>query len=490
MPPSLEAAIYAGHYELSIKLPPEINDALNKGIILNAEDIRRYIERDKREVLNSIDVEVLYDYDHLPVILVKPPAQDNIERAALAHEGVEAFRPPQFFETFISASESSAQIGAGLMRELGFDGTGASVLVTDSDLTINSLHPDFGQCTGFPNPSGTCKLQTYLNYGNDFDSSNNSVSHGTNVSGIVALTAPGVRIHHANIGCGTTTNPRCISGSQAMLALNWAIQNRSQYNIVAHNMSWGSSGSCTYSSAMAVGTAAGIVQVAAAGNDSTISKVQPVGSPANCTHVVSVGAVNTTQGALSNWRVASFSNASSALDFLAPGVSILAGHSSASMTGTSQASPHVTAVASILQAPNQWNLIPPANLESAMKRASTPFLDTRVNLSFPLVNAYRSRILTINIANPDGALYQMAPPAPKSCGANCFNYPEAAVSVTHPAGYFLTGCAKTSPTSCTLHINNSRTHRLLRISVLGALMSRIALPDRESTIVFQNGFEN
>ena len=139
----------------------------------------------------------------------------------------------------------------------------------------------------------------------------------------------------------------------------------------------GIGGSCDASTQQAVddAIAAGVVVVAAAGNDDANAETF---SPANCDGVIAVGATN------GSGTKASFSNWGPTVDLSAPGTSILslyntgtkaAGSSSyASLDGTSMASPHVAGVAALMLEANP--LLTPAEVEQMLEDSASAFAST------------------------------------------------------------------------------------------------------------------
>jgi subtilase family protein len=128
--------------------------------------------------------------------------------------------------------------------------------------------------------------------------------------------------------------------------LTWAVQNGA--DVV--NMSLvcnGSAAACNNSAmqtALQTATNAGVVMVAAAGNEG--AGTNTVGWPAQDSRVIAVSATTT------NDSIASFSSRGPAIDIAAPGVSIFSTYPGtyATFSGTSMASPHVAGAAALLVA--------------------------------------------------------------------------------------------------------------------------------------------
>jgi serine protease len=174
--------------------------------------------------------------------------------------------------------------------------------------------------------------------------------HGTHVSGTIAENAEN-GLAEAGLAPEVSLLPVKVldasgSGSDSDVATGivWATDHAAR---VINLSLGGASSSRVLSDAVAYATAHGVLVVAAAGNDAG-----PVGYPARIAGVLGVGAVDSTLAR------ASFSNTGTGLDIVAPGVGIVqqtlgssAGtFADASLSGTSMATPFVTAAAALVLA--------------------------------------------------------------------------------------------------------------------------------------------
>ncbi len=185
---------------------------------------------------------------------------------------------------------------------------------------------------------------------NQLFSSADGDSHGTHVAGTIAA-----RRGNSYGIAGIADNARIMplkfltpSGgytSDAISAIQYAVAKGAK----VINASWGGTGySAPLCDAVAQAGAAGVLFVAAAGNDGTNNDASPVW-PANCPAgtLVSVAATTSADG------LASFSNrGATTVDVGAPGDSIastLPGAAFGYKSGTSMAAPHVTGIAAVVR---------------------------------------------------------------------------------------------------------------------------------------------
>jgi len=247
----------------------------------------------------------------------------------------------------------------------------------------------------------------------------NSSWHGTHVAGtIAAVTNNGVGI--AGIAFGAKVQPVRVLGNcggtyaDIADAIVWASggtvsgvpANATPARVI--NMSLGGSGACsstpTLQTAITSAIGRGTVVVVAAGNSTANASGF---SPASCTGVIAVAAVDRT-GAR-----ASYSNFGAVVDLAAPGSGIYStlnagtttpgADSYASYNGTSMATPHVAAVAALMLSVN--SALTPADVESRLKSSARAFPATCSQCGSGLLDA------TAAVAAATGAPVP-PPPAP------------------------------------------------------------------------------
>ncbi len=337
--------------------------------------------------MSSQDAEVVKDFSHLPANLVRVHSRQALERL-LAQPGVAGVYENRIEQKMLA--QSLPLVGQPQVAAQGNLGAGTSVAVLDTG--VDYTKTAFGSCTA-PGVPASCKVV----YAKDFapgDGKLDSDGHGTNVAGIMAGVAPGTKIIALDVfGAGGTAN-----SSDILSAISWVIANKSTYNIVAMNLSLGS-GKFTqavtngiYNTAVAQARAAGVLTIAASGNDGYTNSLS---QPAATAGVVSVGAVYDSNMGGFNWgsplrctdktsaadKVTCFSNSASFLTLLAPGSQILA----AGITegGTSQAAPHVAGAVAVLRA-----AFPAESLDQTVARLSNGVLvtDSRNDIAKPRLN--------------------------------------------------------------------------------------------------------
>jgi|GEM_PF-2924362 len=295
-------------------------------------------------------LEVLEDYIHLPISFVRLRSLAALERLQSLGdvEGLYENREQRLF-----TEPNLTMIGQPRVASAGHTGTGVTVAVLDGP--VDFTNSAFG-CTA-PGTPATCGVV----YAKSFGTGGNAVSreHATNVAGIVREVAPGSKVLSLDVFNGDRT-----PDSVWMQAVDWCIANKATYNISALNISFGSGdyqepcAPSAYQSALYAVRLAGMIPVAAAGNDGS---PDAVASPACAPSAVSVGAVYDESFASATFpdipctdapthpdQVPCFSQGAYFLSMLAPGVHITAAGTTDS--GTSQAAPHVAGSIAILRA--------------------------------------------------------------------------------------------------------------------------------------------
>lgn len=171
--------------------------------------------------------------------------------------------------------------------------------------------------------------------------------HGTHIAGIIAATA-----NNARGVAGLTPEAKIMplrvlddDGAGWASDVAKALRFAADHGAKVANISLASRYSAPVEDAVKYAQGKGVIVVAAAGNDK--AEGNPVSYPAALPGVIGVGADD------SAGRVASFSNTGSYVDVTAPGVSILSTYTGSdyeSMSGTSMATPYVSATVALLVA--------------------------------------------------------------------------------------------------------------------------------------------
>ncbi|MDR7161845.1 S8 family serine peptidase [Arthrobacter sp. BE255] len=251
--------------------------------------------------------------------------------------------------------------------------------------------------------------------------------HGTHVAGTVAGTTYGVAKAATVVPVRVLDCNGSGYNSDVVAGLDWIAANHAAGTPAVVNMSLGGAASAAVDAALQSVINDGVAAFVAAGN----SAVDACGSsPARVPSAVTVAASDSAD------RQASFSNYGSCVDLYAPGVGITSASytsttATASMSGTSMATPHAAGAGAVLLAQNP--ALTPAQVAAALASGSTAGVVSGTGAGTPNRLLYSAGAAPVSTPPPAPVL-----PAPtvtaKSPGANSTAVPVASnVSATFSA---------------------------------------------------------
>ncbi len=295
---------------------------------------------------------------HVPFTQVRvgPQALENLLRSSRTGSvSVSLWAAPSLAETI-------PLVGADVAHDWDAEGEGLTVVVVDTG--VETDHPFFagrivdGHCfsSGALCPGGSTIATDSIAAGDACESPTYDCEHGTGVAG-AAVGAAGSRVGVAPAASLISImaaspldegNELGFTSTDLVRALEQVYDQRNEYAIASVNLSLGTdpvpNAACqdlqpSFNAVLALLRDAEIAVVAAAGNEGESEDgKRNLSWPACVDGVVSVGATTKDD------EVVGFSNSSSRLDLLAPGVGVRTsnvGGGYASVSGTSIAAPHV-----------------------------------------------------------------------------------------------------------------------------------------------------
>ncbi|QXC59986.1 S8 family peptidase [Aquihabitans sp. G128] len=235
--------------------------------------------------------------------------------------------------------------------DYGTTGSGVKAYVIDTG--IRATHADFG---------GRASTGTDTIDGGAADDCN---GHGTHVAGTIGGTTYGVAKQASLIAVRVLDCQGSGATSGIISGIDWVVANHQAGQPAVANLSLGGAANAPLDAAIQSMVNDGISVSVAAGNETQDAcKV----SPARTASAITVGASDANDAA------ATFSNWGTCVDLFAPGVNVLSSSNgsdtaTATLSGTSMASPHVAGAAARYLQSNPGAT--PAQVESALKANST-----------------------------------------------------------------------------------------------------------------------
>jgi subtilase family protein/cadherin-like protein/Big-like domain-containing protein/FG-GAP repeat protein len=378
------------------------------------------------------------DEANLDVMLLDPDIkavyEDTLKKALLAQSSPLIGATSVCTDSYCGEGQTIAILDSGVDSNHSFLNTKvvheACFSTTDSSVFATTLCPN-GQ-----------EVQISNNAGTSCSSSIDGCEHGTHVAGIVAGkgassgvgfsgVAPEANIMSVQV-FSRFNNPVCSAleinnpcifafTSDIISALEHVYDQRNNYDIAAVNMSLGGglfSSACDSEPEKAtidLLKSVGIATVVASGNDNSSTSIA---SPACISSAISVGSTTKLD------VVSNFSNSTNFLDLLAPGENVfssLPSDSFGSLSGTSQATPHISGAIAVLRSANPFASVD--EMLTTLKNTGVAVTDNRNGLTKPRIqmDLAINDILVVHIDNPpDGAVFNTADTIPFSGTANDF----------------------------------------------------------------------
>jgi len=359
-----------------------------------------------------------------------PAAAVELTRSALAQLRLDPTVSAVILDSTVRALlvEGTALIRSDQANALGYRGQGQVVAVIDTGIDGN--HSELGSAS-IPND----KVIGGWDFANDDSNPRDDNDHGTAVAGIIA-SSRGVAPDAKLVALKALDEDGEGEDSDILAAIDWCVEHQEELAITVINMSFGGdahSGTCDderrdYRDAMAAANAAGILVVAASGNEAEDERIS---EPACISSVIAVGAVYDEDDLDAHdycelWdplgiicldrtcedshpdadEICCYSNSSSELDLLAPAndctTTERGGGWLEDFGGTSAAAPYAAGViALVLEAGGERGT---EAMRALLRSTGQMIRDDRNGLSFPRINAEAA----VEAAEPTCEL----PPAP------------------------------------------------------------------------------
>jgi hypothetical protein len=230
--------------------------------------------------------------------------------------------------------------------------------------------------------------------------------HGTHVAGTVAGSTYGMAKGATIVPVRVLDCSGSGFNSDVVAGLDWIVANHAAGTPAVANLSVGGPASAAVDSALQAVINDGVTAVVAAGNSATDACGS---SPARLAAAVTVAASDSAD------RQASFSNYGSCVDLYAPGVGITSATytsntATASMSGTSMASPHTAGAAAVLLSQNPG--LTPAQVASALASNATAGVITGAGAGTPNRLLYTAAAAAAPAPVPPGPAPAPVAPAP------------------------------------------------------------------------------